>query len=628
MASSFQQQSLRRKLVYFALILVLLTVTLVVRRADSYGMKAMADGLEIREENLGEADLLGSFLQLSLTGSRGVIICYYWYDAQEKQKKHEWNELDQRIHLLAKLQPHFITPWLFQSWNLAYNVSVEFDRVKDKYFYVARGIGLLAEGEKKNRDNPEMRFFIGNYTQSKIGISDENNTMRSFFQMSCMSPINRNPERFFRRSDSGSGSRELDLVKFEDFCQRHPHFVRRLRDHLRCKTPEDVIDFLAANQKIPSRYEQDKNEANFQSLEDLEKVSPRFKPEAERFPVLPPQFAVPGNYEEKFVDDNLGDDYDNYATSRAWYTYAQLPLDSGKYTKPLKMAKILFQGYPPRGQAYVAERREQEGWFDGEGWEITGWFPEDPNQPDGPKKSVFVGRDKDWAAEAWEKAYQMYRDHSRNHGLYVEYNIEDAPVVSPEDRQELAYKRNLSNIDHFFNKADVERTKAAVAGRKAFFKANQYRRLAEPRRAIELYESPEAFNTPANWAKAKATGWKKMLLDHPKFSHDLDQQEETYVAHFKYMNLLLQHRPEPVKQLLVLQDLLTGGALASSASLCAPLPVQLLPTAPLPFKFLPPFNGPLDDVDNEGVPFLSPEASSRAQNRIPGFSQYLATAGK
>ena len=45
---------------------------------------------------------------------------------------------------------------------------------------------------------------------------------------------------------------------------------------------------------------------------------------------------------------------------------------------------FIFQGYPPRAQAYVGERLEQEGWFDAQGWEIRDWFPESPDRPDGP----------------------------------------------------------------------------------------------------------------------------------------------------------------------------------------------------------------------------------------------------
>ncbi len=614
MGNRFQQQSLRRKITYFVLIVVLFTLTLLVRRNGTLGMEALANRLEVREENLGQVDLTSELLRLAMTGSRGAVICYFWYDAQEKQKKHEWNELDQRIHLLSKLQPHFITPWLFQSWNLAYNVSVEFDRVKDKYFYVARGIDLLAEGERQNRDNPEMRFFIGNYTQSKIGISDENNTMRSLFQLSCMSPAERNPDRFYHRDQHGS---HFDYQQFQDFCQRHPHLVRRLRDHLRCKTPEDVVDFLKSNQKIPSRYEPDTT-----ASQNWEQSNTRFKPIEDRFPVMPPSFEtreVAGYVDEKFADDIVGDDYDNYANARAWYTYAQLPVDSGKYRKPLKMASILFKGYPPRAQAYIAERLEQEGWFGDQGWEIRDWFPEYPDQPEGSKKPLSVGTGRNWAGDAWEKTFQMYQFHGVKNQLYLGTDTKDLQL-SPDELKEVGYKRTLSNVEHFYYKAEAEQTREAVAARKAFYEANQLRRRAEYRAAIAMYESPDAFGKPETWPKDRCTGWKRLMLRFPKFSHDLDQQEETYLSQYKYMNLLLQRRQGPIRDLLVLQDLLLGRALApSAANLWFPVPIQLDPDTPLPFKYLPPFNGPLDDLDNEGQPFLSAAAVARAQGRIPGF---------
>src|SRR5439155_20915655 len=147
MASPLQQPSVRRKLVYFALILLLFTVTLVVRHADFpvaggthiKGIRAQASDLDLRESDLGEADLTGSTIRLTLTGSRGLVVTYLWYQADLKKTRHEWNELELLVKSIITLQPHFINPWIFQSWNLAYNVSAESDRIRDKYFYISRG---------------------------------------------------------------------------------------------------------------------------------------------------------------------------------------------------------------------------------------------------------------------------------------------------------------------------------------------------------------------------------------------------------------------------------------------------------------------------------------------------------
>jgi hypothetical protein len=148
MASPFQKQARDRKFIYIGLIIVLFTFAWFWRH---YNIDAQASKLAIREINRGDVELSGSVIRLTLTGSRGLATCALWISAIDKQKKNQWNELELLVRSLTKLQPYFITPWLFQSWNLAYNVSVESDRVKDKYFYITRGIELLAEGEKQNR---------------------------------------------------------------------------------------------------------------------------------------------------------------------------------------------------------------------------------------------------------------------------------------------------------------------------------------------------------------------------------------------------------------------------------------------------------------------------------------------
>src|SRR5262249_726503 len=154
--------------------------------------------------------------------------------------------------------------WLFQSWNLAYNVSVESDRVRDKYYYISRGIDLLAQGERINRaqgadengpyevGNPDMRYWIGFYYANKFRVSDEQHTLRSLLQLSCINPADRDAEQFrpTRRSP-------VDQAKFLAFVQRNPMLCRRLRDFVRCNHPDEVVDFLAQNAKIPSRYKRD-----------------------------------------------------------------------------------------------------------------------------------------------------------------------------------------------------------------------------------------------------------------------------------------------------------------------------------------------------------------------------------
>src|ERR1700693_6081127 len=102
MAQSFQQQSLIRQLVYFGLILALFFATLVLRKQF---VVAKAEELGLREKNQGEVELTRSALRLSLTGSRGLVVCVMWVMAQDVKMRHEWNELELVIRTLTKLQP-------------------------------------------------------------------------------------------------------------------------------------------------------------------------------------------------------------------------------------------------------------------------------------------------------------------------------------------------------------------------------------------------------------------------------------------------------------------------------------------------------------------------------------------
>lgn len=77
MANVYQQQSLRRKLIYFGLIVALFAATLVVRKS-AFGVESQAQQLQLREEDVGQVELTGSAFRLTLTGSRGLVVCYLW----------------------------------------------------------------------------------------------------------------------------------------------------------------------------------------------------------------------------------------------------------------------------------------------------------------------------------------------------------------------------------------------------------------------------------------------------------------------------------------------------------------------------------------------------------------------
>jgi len=641
MANTFQQQSLRRKMLYIFLILVLFTATLAFRQAKTYGLDAQAGALEIRDMDQGEVELTGSALRLTLTGSRGLAVCILWQSAINKQMKHEWNELELLVNSLTKLQPYFVTPWLFQSWNLSYNVSVESDRIQDKYFYIARGIELLADGERQNRNNPDLRFWMGFYNQHKIGLSDEANTFRCLYQLSCIDPIERDPARMHTVDQNGNSV--VDEQRFEEFCQHHPMLIRRLRESLKNNSKEDILAFLtesgkSTGLKIPSRYE-DKPSGASQSG----KLTTELKPVERQFPALPPSGAEGTTSMDRAHPDKM--DFDNFLVARDWYNYAMQPLpkptprlnDKTQPVDPRKgerlphgMSSILFRQKPARAQTYVAEYLEKEGWFGSEGWRITGGlFPDDKflNGAD-----AVVGEGPNWAHSAWQKAYDMFSSFGTATGLYLDaealktlndrakkYRNQfhltegDRPVDLPEQWQQdpemkasfLAHsqlywynsERQLTNFAYFYFRSQVEQEEQTIAIRKAFFEAEQLRKAANREQALEKYSD----------ALQK---WATLLLAHEGFRRDSNVQEDTFEIVVKYLDLIRQLHGKRLRVLLLAQDVLGRGAMGS------PVGATLIASPILGREMPLPVVTPMDRLDEHGQPLISDQAKSTVYERM------------
>ncbi len=139
------------------------------------------------DEDLGEAFVTeidtGSFLlKLAMIGGmRGVVANVKWMEAQQLQRLQEWDRLKATIDVITKLQPHFLTVWTYQGWNLSYNVSVEWDDPADKYTWIKSGIEFLKEGVNQNPRSPDLTWDTAWTYYHKVGFSDESIIFRRLF---------------------------------------------------------------------------------------------------------------------------------------------------------------------------------------------------------------------------------------------------------------------------------------------------------------------------------------------------------------------------------------------------------------------------------------------------------------
>ena len=585
MVNPFQQQVRLRKVIYTALILALFTGSLMYRR---FIVEPQAETLQLREASRGEVELTGSAVRLTLTGSRGLAVTFLWHSAMKQFEKHHWNEVELLVSSITKLQPYFVTPWLFQSWNLAFNVSVECDRPRDKYYYVSRGLHLLAEGERRNQGsgldadgqprfpgNPDLRHHMGFTYQLKIGHSDEKNAMQCLLEMSCIDPLQRDPKKLLK------SDQEVDLDQFEKFCQDHPILVRRISEQLDYNTKEQVVRFLKDNQNVPSRFKEGQRTLGEETqLEEDRRQFPTL-------PTPPPQLAFPAHLQHlKDVWPNIKarelspEALSVYLFSRTWFTYAQLPLpkpfipgeedpefDQVRNRLPKHMTTTLFRAYPAHAQRFIGENLRDEGWFDGEGWVIPEWF-----DSRGRDEEVRVGTEAKYHCRpAAELAYQLYLDLGVQNGLYLtpqqrsqlekeaalfrkKFAVRPGDFMSLRQDQltgamgksyfahvQLAWcdrYRALGNYDAHLFEADVQRDPQAILANKLFFNAKRLQRRGESPKALATYE-------------AAVPLWLDLMLRYPNFRNIPTVQEETYETQLKYIRLLQAEKAGSLRPLML-----------------------------------------------------------------------------
>ena len=313
-------------------------------------------------------------------------------------------------------QPHFIT-WIFQGENIAYNVSVEMHGSGDMYYYIARGIELLAEGERRNshtvRDPPAANESSAprHSLPDRLLLPEQVRRLRSGGGSPLPLPAvlypeaERNPDDLI---DPDGGRRPQGIpaasarsirtssavLRGEDRKAEGSTIGRGRRSARRsCPRRSRLCSFCARTGKSP-RFK------NARELDDPDK----------QFPGAPPQFADGQN--EANPGSPSDDDFSAYKAARAGFTYARVPLPpnprdwEGKpmpwrtpypdeynqllYRVPAPAPHDYLPPGAPRVQSFQAEMEQKEGWFDAEGWRIddpsdqqtqTWWFPDPDTRP-------------------------------------------------------------------------------------------------------------------------------------------------------------------------------------------------------------------------------------------------------
>jgi hypothetical protein len=131
-----------KKGIFLALAAALLFVSGQLERSLNRDRAAL--GLTISEP-LQDAPPLLALTTQALGGFRGLISNFLWMRANDLQLNDQFFEAAQLANWITDLEPHFTQVWVYEGWNMAYNISVKFKDPADRWRWVQNGIELLRD---------------------------------------------------------------------------------------------------------------------------------------------------------------------------------------------------------------------------------------------------------------------------------------------------------------------------------------------------------------------------------------------------------------------------------------------------------------------------------------------------
>lgn len=156
-----------KKIILLALAIVLLLSAGQVQKVLNHDRDAL--GLT-RGAVLENAPPVLAFTTVALGGFRGLISNLLWIRANDLQQDDKFFEAAQLADWITKLEPTYAAVWLFQGWNMAYNISVKFKDFPDRWRWVERGIELLRDdGLRYNPNSVDIYRELAWFYQHKMG---------------------------------------------------------------------------------------------------------------------------------------------------------------------------------------------------------------------------------------------------------------------------------------------------------------------------------------------------------------------------------------------------------------------------------------------------------------------------
>lgn len=105
---------------------------------------------------------------LVLGGFRGVVVDFLWIRGIARHEEKRYFELKTIFDMIANLQPNIPDVWIFQGWNMAYNIAHNMETKEGKWKWVRAGLAYMTRGAGKNPTNGEIRAALGHMYRHKF----------------------------------------------------------------------------------------------------------------------------------------------------------------------------------------------------------------------------------------------------------------------------------------------------------------------------------------------------------------------------------------------------------------------------------------------------------------------------
>ena len=134
-----------------------------------------------------------AFATVAMGAFRGLVVDILWIRADQLKEQGQFFDAKQLAEWITILQPRFVTVWEFQSWNMAYNISVAIPATQphERWRWVKNGYELLRDkGISLNPKSILLYRQLALIFQHKIaGVTDDAHKYYKLQLASAMEPL-------------------------------------------------------------------------------------------------------------------------------------------------------------------------------------------------------------------------------------------------------------------------------------------------------------------------------------------------------------------------------------------------------------------------------------------------------